>query len=680
MDANKEIHSVILNLNKNFSNNKAFDFTTIVNKQLALKPNSMVALYTGNIVRKPIVLNDGASLELIFKQTVDNRMEETIVGNQFYKNVNSSTIIDIDKGEYSKLAFCKFLCNNVNETLAAFDYSEASFDVVGNGQNLYSAIPYRMVYSMRNGEFFVGLRYKCPQQQDQLIVGSSDILDPNWFLTTILDLDDGCTTSNGVSITGGNSGNPNMLTFHRTSRSNDWDAFALGNSGMRPMASMLPDNQSEYTSESLIEDISFSTINLRGIKPGAGTQSQEMFWGLNSTYFSSSWAQSGVTVGLDTLPLTGASVPQALIGAYFDLTADSTDGYTNQSVFITINRQLHKLELNDFKGQTERDAIIAEGQKIVAEIDLKEYGVDLQTNTEFKWVLYSALTPIEGLFNPSTNLLDGSVKSSRVYFFRLQVVSPYEQGINAVLFDSRNYGISIPEDVVELGCGFQGIPNPDDGTKFVSAGLCPQYYFKNTNEDLEVSNPMGNYVTGAYTDSTNNRNLVLFTGMRSYEFDVKNTNQGGRFKNQTELQSILGVGPNQNEDDDFAYTKTNFDPNVFPLQREEGGVTQLGSDRTRYNIELNLPLSAYNSTESNANDIGQKRAILYHTNPIVEDVTNVSSGLVNKNIEPNTLKYLSLNNQAQIKLNTIDIKIRRAKSNELADEITDCTIELLIQN
>lgn len=679
MDANKEIHSVILNLNKNFSNNKAFDFSTIVNKQLALKPNSMVALYTGNIVRKPIVLNDGASLELLFKQTVDNRMEDAIVGNQFYKNINSSTIIDIDKGEYSKLAFCKLLCNNVNEVLQAFDYSEAGFDVIGNGQNLYSAIPYRMVYSMREGEFFVGLRYKCPQQQDQAIAGSSDILDPNWFLTTTMNLDDGCNTSNGLTVTGGTSGNPNFLSFHRTTRNNNWDAYALGNSGMRPMTSMLSDNQYEYTSESLIEDISFSTINVRGQKPGAGSQGQELFWGLNSTYFSSSWAQSGVTVGLDTLPLLGVSVPQSLIGAYFALTADSTDGYTNQSLFITINRQLHKLELNDFTGQTERDAVITEGQKIVAEIDLSQYGVDLQTDTEFKWVLYSVLTPIEGLFNPATNLLDGSVKSSRVYFIRLQVTSPYQQGINALLFDSRSYGISIPEDVVELACGFQGIPNPDDATKFVSAGLCPQYYFKNTDADLVVSNPMGNYVTGAYTDSSNNRNLVLFTGIRSYEFDVKNTD-GTRFKNQTELQSILGVAPNQNEDDDFAYTRTNFDPNIFPLQREIAGVTQLGSDRTRYNIELNLPLSAYNSTESNANDIGQKRAILYHTNPVVEDVTNVSSGLVNKNLEPNTLKYLSLNNQSEIKLNTIDIKVRRAKSNELADEITDCTIELLIQN
>ena len=35
-----EIHSVILNLNKNFSNNQGSNFKQIVNKQLELKPNS----------------------------------------------------------------------------------------------------------------------------------------------------------------------------------------------------------------------------------------------------------------------------------------------------------------------------------------------------------------------------------------------------------------------------------------------------------------------------------------------------------------------------------------------------------------------------------------------------------------------------------------------------------------
>ena len=674
-----EIHSVVLNLNKNYSNNKAFDFSTIVNKQLNLKPNSMVALYTGNIVRKPIVLATDASFQINFNQALNNRYSEAITGHNFHQNIESTGSIEISAGEYSKLAFCKLLCDSVNVILQGFDYTETGYDAIGNGQSLYACIPYRMTYSMRDGDFFVGLRYKLPEQQEQAIVGSSNILEPNWNLTTIMPLDDGCTSNSGLTKTGGSTGNPHMLSFNRTTRANNWDAYALGNSALRPMASMIPAQQLEYTSESLIDDVSFTTINLKGSRPGSGSQGQEFFWGLNNTYFSSSWAQAGTTVATDTIPDLGVTVPQSLLGAYFALTVDNTDGYTSQLLYVTMNRMLAMMNLEDFDGEISRDQILLEGQKTIAQIDLAQYNVDLETETEFKWIIYSAFRPNEPQFNP-TDDTDDNIPTLRQYYFRLQVTSPYEQGLNAILFDSRQYGIFIPQEVVDLGWGFQGLPNPDDATKFVSGGLCPQYYFKNTNTDLKVSNPMGNYVTGSYTDDNHERNLVLFTGESTYEMQVlENDSVTGDFKTQTDLQNILGIAENES-DNSAVYTHTAFDPNVFPIQRELGGITQLGSDRTRYNIELNLPVSAYNSTESKANDIGQKRAILYHTNPIVEDVTNVSSGLVNKNLEPNTLKYLSLNNEAEIKLNTLDIKIRRAKTNQLADEITDCTIELLIQN
>jgi hypothetical protein len=100
---------------------------------------------------------------------------------------------------------------------------------------------------------------------------------------------------------------------------------------------------------------------------------------------------------------------------------------------------------------------------------------------------------------------------------------------------------------------------------------------------------------------------------------------------------------------------------------------------TRYNIEVNLPISCYNSTEGSANDIGQTRTILHNTNPIVEDITNLSTGVITRSLEPFNTKYLSLNNPQQIKLNMLDVSIRRSKTNELADEITDASIEMLIK-
>ena len=59
-----DTQSVILNFNKNYANSKASQFTQLVNQQLEINPNAMVALYTGNLVRKPIVLPSDTKLTI----------------------------------------------------------------------------------------------------------------------------------------------------------------------------------------------------------------------------------------------------------------------------------------------------------------------------------------------------------------------------------------------------------------------------------------------------------------------------------------------------------------------------------------------------------------------------------------------------------------------------------------
>ena len=130
-----EIHSVILNLNTNFSNNKGSNFTTIVNKQLELKPNTLVALYKGNIARKPIILPSETTLQIKTKEaefpsefmtgTFDlslngralrddlNAKDSTYPVGSIYPTLN----VTLAKGFYSRLEFCRNLCLQVNEQL-----------------------------------------------------------------------------------------------------------------------------------------------------------------------------------------------------------------------------------------------------------------------------------------------------------------------------------------------------------------------------------------------------------------------------------------------------------------------------------------------------------------------------------------------------------------------------------
>ena len=179
-------------------------------------------------------------------------------------------------------------------------------------------------------------------------------------------------------------------------------------------------------------------------------------------------------------------------------------------------------------------------------------------------------------------------------------------------------------------------------------------------------------------------------GMMFYEYDLNNRN----------LEDVLGVnresaGSEYIISEGTTYqtiVKTNdntrFNPNAYPLKPREAGVTALFPDFTKYNIEINLPVKAYTTTAidtvdtslTGVNDIGQKRTIIYTTEPVSDSELTLQQSLVNKNIVPNNLKFLTLNNSVPLNINNMTIQIRRSKTNELATELEDASVELLIKS
>jgi hypothetical protein len=113
------------------------------------------------------------------------------------------------------------------------------------------------------------------------------------------------------------------------------------------------------------------------------------------------------------------------------------------------------------------------------------------------------------------------------------------------------------------------------------------------------------------------------------------------------------------------------------------GVVELFGDSTSYNIEIpNLPIQVYNSTKNKNNDIGEKRPIVFTVNNAFGDKINSQlnerESRIIRSIYPNILKPLALDNKKNIMLNNFDIEIRRADTNVLATEITNCKIEILL--
>ena len=643
-----DIQSVILNFNKNYANSKGYQFTQLVNQQLEIHPNSMVALYTGNIVRKPIVLSEDTIVSInITSQFPTTEQITSITLNQ---ELVGETLIEatISKGHYSKLTFCRELVQKINAQIEVFEGLDTDVYPFNGGDPATMKIPYKMFYDMKDGQFFLGLRYHMKEE-------TSLTYDDN-YVVSFEDLNDNCNTSQGITFI-----EERQKIFHRTTKVDNWNAYALGNQPIKGMSYCFTE---DGVDDKLESDISFSTCQVQAKLPSSGTSDLEFLYALDNTYFQSKWANTSTVETSNIVYASGnIDVPVCSLGAYFDLSMD-TDGFTKQSLMIIVNEELEFAGNAEYQSEIARDDYVSALKQIVKEIDLTKYEIDLTYVTTFRWEIYC-----ENSVARETGFINRGIEDNRNYYVRFLSQSPYQQGSNQVLFDSKQIGYLINPEMVENGYLFQQIQSYSNPNTSVTGGLCPQFFFKNSDENFVVYNPRQNS-TVSLSDGRNNFEFNL--GINGYNFEVKDQNN----VNTSALENILGVSQNRL----LTFSNTNFNPNNYPKKADLAGLTQLGSDRTRYNIELNLPIKAYNTTESSVNNLGQTRTIIYNTNPVVEDVTNISSGLINASIDPNNIKFLSLNNEKELKLNNIEVSIRRAKTNELAEEITDASIELLIQS
>jgi hypothetical protein len=652
--AQPEIHSVILNLNKNFSNNTGANFTQIVNKELEIKPNSLVALYTGNLVRKPIVLETDTKITINITSSFPNATQE---GYGFRAEIRvtpfTSVTATIPKGEYSKLAFCRTFCDKINEQIGA-SLVRVTTPVLPDGLvALEQTFPYEMFYEMKNDNFFLGLRYFLAEE----VIAN----ETSFFQMELKELNNG--QLNASNVVASYSTQQQFIINSNDDTLTDWSPHCFGNQAVRGMAMSTYDEPN-----TLSTDVGFIKAKFSGTAPN---KTQEFCFNLHNTFFTADWATTGgVGSGSNvpntmTIQGTGIVVPVTTIGAYFSATGDGTN-YTAEKVYIHCNDKLHELNQEQYNSQANYDDFLATEGKLLKEIDLNDYVISLIDKPQFSWEIYCVVAP-QGRYS------NQKVEENRQYYFRFVGHSVYGDKANrAVLYDSKNDNIRMSHEAVETGYMFQQLVNVEDPTFQTTGGLCPQFYFKNTAADLQVINPTGNF---SVMRTDNDSKFELMNGCNGYSFEVPSAGN----ENTTSLKNILGVASNKTRATNLN-VNTTFNPNFYPKISELAGLSQLGSDRLRYNVEVNLPVRAYNTTESTTNDLGQVRNIVHNSNPVVEDTTNLSSGLVNKNLEPNTIKYLSLNNREAIKLNSLDVKIRRAKTNEIADEIEDASVELLFKS
>jgi len=698
--SNREIHSVILNLNKNYSQNKGSSFSTIVNRQLEIKPNTEIALYGGSLKRAPIVIEDNTVLELNFTYAFPNARQREL--DSLALNLLEGNLVDasgdptsqtklsavIPKGSYSKLGFTKEICNAFNKVLTGNGFPNGGVKTSAiepiAGQEALECLPYRMTYEIKDGNYWLGLRYhlEVPRKGEN---------QESPFLMGIQDLDDGMTTRTDVQVL---TDDAYQLGFGRTSNTANWNSYVLGNSPIRGLAYSRLTDTDDFK---LTTDASWVNFDLR-TSAAPHTGDVKMLFALNNTWFANKWGASGATVpDLKTIVGELEQIPQCLIGALFEVTSDGTTLDTNkQFISIVVNEGISQNGYSVYNNEASRNAFLLKNLRRVCKIDVTEYDMDLNTaNNSFAFDVYCENVPKElaktgrdGEFN---SMLD------RTYYFRFLLRCPWGDGYK-VVYDSKSDGTSINKAHVESGYLFQQLIPPDDGAIEVSGGLCPQFYFNSggngASSVMRVYNPRGNNIAG---QSAGNTNFVINKSQLEYSLtcpfkatftdttvtpNIKYTNT-----NPASMQNTLLIAEDTSGVQVFGASSqklnidntVSYDPNIYPSNKDLSGLTELGSDSTRYNIEVNLPVKAYNTTTQQSNDIGQTRTIIYNTNPLVSNASETTSSVIQKDIEPNNLKYLSLNNPQSIKLNELTIKIRRANTNELATEITDASLEILLK-
>ena len=711
----KVVQSVIINNNPNFAQNKPCDTLVPVAGQLSIGSNAEVAVYGGSLSRAPIVIRANKNLKTIggaaYVGDSENNVELTIGFNQIYPNeyqvnedkvvvtdgapvqvynstkvynfkYDQSIVVEFPEGDYTRDNFCNTLCqltNNViandidNQQLQA-SQSGGLFEI--DGKPVYNELPYYMDYSETDSGFFLGLR-NTKFKDEEILNGP---VNQQYFNeVNHAELQDA-----GIVFTLDSIGDPDTNSIYSANVSvqeENWNHFLRADQALLPM--LMENNSQEdgnYQGEGTFYNFGLNVDLLTG-----GTGKKQICVGFTNTLYQSEWADTGVPETMSVFQENDiGEVPNLYLSANFVQINDGTDvtkSYIDILMPDTLNCNETAFNYLSNTGTAgapfDQQNAIVRLSRIQMPYDLPPSGNDRQPSLtgRYEWRFYAEDYKINNnVFESGSTTF---TKAPRIYYF--QFIS--ENGPNRqVLYDSKANGVYINANWLDDGTLFECIESARDSDDRVSAGFMPIVLFNNTTPTDSFYSPQGNFILYQTSDG----DFVARQRFGEYTFATENkdlANTLGTAVNSNTLQNEFNININSIELTRKLLPGNVYNPNAYPVSKIQGGLTNLFSDCNRYNIELNLPIKAFNSTESAVNNIGQKRNIIYNQDPFIQgETTLLASSNIVRNIEPNSLKYLTLNNSAPLNINNLRLQIRRAKTNELATEITDSQIEILIKS
>ncbi len=648
--------SVLVNFNPHFANGDASDFVQPFNKQLEIPPNSEVAFYQGQLQRKTIVIpqDEIIGIEYVEQLPTDDFRQKVSDGN--YPKIDSANILPklvndtilIKKGSYTQSEFVEAMRSEI--AFAGLRNREDGFENNTGIDYLYQAVGENDAEGV-----FLGL---APLNQPTSIFNTSNV-------------------GSEVVVNNASFDNLGGYTMIPDAQVDDWNTFLTTLYPMNPLSAIqnIYQPKQDDNQNILYYDIDFTPVT---------STTQRIYVNfINDAMTSSFWSNAGtptVSEAFPDYPIQADGVPFGFFGIEYKLETDASNVSTiTGSVFVAdkfANRQQYDYPDEQFPAQYEQLL-----QGIIDWNDIFALGFSQRA---YQWkidgdfiprqaIRIYSLTEKSGVEDP-TGLL---TQETRNYYFQILSKTYNDNGFygykgsDNILFDSKDFGLYLPQRLVEDAAAVQSYRSDRDVTKRQFLGIKPYFFMRNCSTSTTIYNPKSTNISQRYSEN----------GLELYGQPIVRYNY--TFPVGGVIRDILGTGRSYQDILKFDTEEARFDPNIYPQSRgRQAGVNALYSDNQRYNIEIDsLPIRTFNSTKNTQNVSGNERTILHSTESFIDgEVTELTNSFLNKNIIPSNLKYISLNNKGRIILNDMSVKVTRANTNVTASEITDCSFEMLIRS
>lgn len=610
--------SVFLNLNTNFSNDTASNYTQYFDNPLEIPANAEVALYNAELKKAPINLSSDQNVTLFIDSATNNtaaftlhNTDASLVDNNDLNNIT----LTIPKGSYSKREFLNELQTQGKSALAA-----------NNADSSKPRIPYKFCVHNDTDKIFAGLAPDFQTSDFKKIGFEPGFRNKNMEFESASNV----STATRFFVEGGTQlGNTGVL---------EAPAWSMAQSAINPL--IYGRNDSGKLAQ-LQGNLFFNMFD--------GNLENEKQTYIGCCFLRTSDLRSEKSVN-DNLGCVKTSdgymqVPKSYFG--FQV----VERY-NQGGVIPEGDDLSSMLVvyGSYYGDNVSD------DNLKAMVKLYEARINsLNNNQRFGVSVY---------YENEENPID---ITKNKYYFRIHnqiqsvdyTTSSHE--LNNVIFDSKSVDYQLSQSLISQCFKYEDLGG---GSEFYS-GFVPTFYAFCDDQTSREAGPdeigwadiSGNFIYDS-TQSAVTRDTI---GLLKYSMTDLGDDIKGVFGNN-EVKAIAPSGWDRVSTPDF-------------------GLTELFGDTTNYNIEIsNLPIQSNQSTETVNNNIGTKRPIVFQVNNAFSGSLNqVNSGELIRSIYPPQLKFLKLNNVKPLKLNSLNVKIKRSKDNSVASELNDCKLELLIK-